>query len=132
MSGEPLDLFGDDYDTPDGACIRDYVHVDDLAQAHELAMNAAHEAESEAANTAYNLGIGAGSSVREVIRCVERVTGKHVEIRRRARRAGDVPRLVAASELARNQLGRSPRYRELEAIVEPAWAWHRANPSGYP
>ena len=127
---EKLDVYGDDYPTPDGTCIRDYVHVDDLAHAHTAALRAlARDDGPDAA--VYNLGTGTGNSVLEVIRCVERVTGHDVPYQIAPRRPGDTPRLVASSERARSELGWTPCYDRLEAIVETAWAWHRSHPGGY-
>jgi UDP-glucose 4-epimerase len=122
-----LELFGTDYPTPDGTCVRDYIHVDDLAEAHLLAL----EALKPGAGLCCNLGIGRGYSVREVIRTVEEVTGRPVPFRESPRRAGDPPELVASSEKARRELNWQPRYAELRSIVETAWNWHRTHPNGY-
>ena len=118
------EVFGDDYPTPDGTCVRDYVHVADLARAHDAAL-------SDDAEGTYNLGTGTGSSVLEVIRCVERVTGKPIEVHRGPRRPGDSARLVATSDRARRELAWSPQHASLEAIVDTAWSWHRSHPDGY-
>ena len=122
-------MLGDDYDTPDGTCVRDYVHVDDLAAAHESALEWASARESGGA--AFNLGTGRGSSVLEVLRAVERVTGEAVPRRTGPRRPGDVSVRVAAADRARAELGWTPRFTRLEEIVETAWAWHRTHPDGY-
>jgi UDP-glucose 4-epimerase len=122
-----LEVFGTDYATPDGTCIRDYVHVDDLAEAHLLAL----EKLQPGKGLHYNLGIGRGYSVREVIRTVEEVTGKPVPVKEGPRRAGDPPSLVAASGPAQRDLGWKPRYTELRPIIETAWNWHRTHPRGY-
>ncbi len=121
-----LVVFGDDYDTPDGTCIRDYVHVADLASAHLLALD-----QLEHASVTYNLGNGSGHSVLEVIRSVERVSGRPVPYRIDARRPGDPQRLVASSDKLRRQTGWTPRFAELDAIVATALAWREARPHGY-
>jgi UDP-glucose 4-epimerase len=122
-----IEVFGTDYPTPDGTCIRDYIHVDDLAEAHLLAL----EALGPGKYLRCNLGTGRGYSVREVIRVVEEVTGKTVPVKEGPRRAGDPPALVASSEKAQQELGWRPRYPELRPIVETAWSWHRKHPRGY-
>jgi UDP-glucose 4-epimerase len=123
--GPELQVFGDDYPTPDGTCIRDYVHVDDLAQAHALALE--YMDRHEGAHV-FNLGNGRGFSVREVIAAAERVTGRPVPHMVAARRRGDPAVLVASSEKARRVLGWQPRYSDLDEIVATAWSWHR-NPA---
>jgi UDP-arabinose 4-epimerase len=125
--GEGLVIHGDDYDTPDGTCIRDYIHVQDLARAHVLALGRLEEDGYHA----FNLGTGTGRSVREVIQAVERVTRKPVSARVGPRRAGDPPRLVAAVERARRELGFTPEHAGLEPIVESAVRWRRDHPQGY-
>ncbi|MBL8897941.1 MAG: UDP-glucose 4-epimerase GalE [Planctomycetes bacterium] len=124
-----LQIFGDDYQTRDGTCVRDYVHVSDLADAHVLALEklAGHESGVRA----WNLGTGIGSSVREVIRTVEEVSALRVPHRIAPRRAGDPPELVADGSRAARELGWSPRFATLRSVVETAWAWHRAHPRGY-
>jgi UDP-glucose-4-epimerase GalE len=122
-----IEIFGTDYPTPDGTCIRDYIHVDDLADAHLLAL----EHLQRGAGNCYNLGIGRGYSVREVIRTVEEVAGKKVNANEGPRRPGDPPVLVASSEKIQRALGWKPRYTELRPIVETAWNWHRTHPRGY-
>ncbi|MDE1899011.1 MAG: UDP-glucose 4-epimerase GalE [Xanthomonadaceae bacterium] len=121
--GPALKVFGDDYPTRDGTCVRDYVHVDDLAAAHLAAL--ALMADRPGFH-AFNLGNGTGFSVREVIAAAERVSGRRIECASAPRRAGDPPTLVASGARAREQLGWRPRYSELDAIIETAWRWHRA------
>lgn len=121
---DTLQIFGDDYETPDGTCIRDYVHILDLAQAHLLALT------SEATG-AFNLGNGTGFSVRDVVETVRSVTGHRVPTAIAPRRPGDPPRLVAAAGRARDVLGWKPRYPDLLTIVQSAWNWHRRHPRGY-
>jgi UDP-glucose 4-epimerase len=122
-----IEVFGTDYPTPDGTCIRDYIHVDDLAEAHLLAL----EKLGPGVELRYNLGIGRGYSVREVIQTVAVVTGKKVPVKEGARRAGDPPVLVASSEKIQRELGWRARYTDLASIVETAWNWHRTHPRGY-
>ncbi|MGI8990108.1 MAG: UDP-glucose 4-epimerase GalE [Bryobacteraceae bacterium] len=117
-SGEPVTVFGEDYPTPDGTCIRDYIHVTDLAQAHILALEALA---GGAASNKFNVGTGFGFSVREVIQAVENVTGKKVPYKVGPRREGDPPALVADSTKLRSTLGWSPKYGDLRAIVSSAW-----------
>ena len=124
----PLAIFGDDYETPDGTCIRDYIHVVDLAAAHVMALDALREG---AASTSYNLGTGKGYSVLEVVDTVERISGKDVPAERTERRAGDPPRLVAASEKIQQELGWKPSFASLDAIVETAWKFKQDHPKGY-
>ena len=125
---EALAVFGDDYPTPDGTCIRDYVHVTDLARAHVAALG---RLEAGGASAAYNLGSGQGASVRQVIDCVSRVTGREVAFTVQPRRDGDPAALVASSILARQELQWTPRFESLEAIVQTAWVWHERHPFGY-
>ncbi len=122
-----ITVYGDDYPTPDGTCIRDYIHVDDLAEAHLLAL----ENLSPGKHLRYNLGTGRGYSVREVIRLAEEVTGQRVPVQQGPRRAGDPPALVASAEKIRGELGWKPRYTDLRATLETAWNWHRSHPKGY-
>lgn len=119
------EVYGTDYPTPDGTCVRDYIHILDLAQAHLLALTAG-------ISGFFNLGNGSGYSVREVIKACEKVTGKPMPAIERPRRPGDPPRLVAGADKATGVLGWRPRFPDLETIVESAWRWHRANPNGYP
>ncbi|MBB6097607.1 UDP-arabinose 4-epimerase [Deinobacterium chartae] len=116
-----ITVFGEDYDTPDGTAIRDYIHVTDLADAHVLALKRLLEGGPSAA---YNLGNGQGFSVREVIQAAERVTGRPIPVEVGPRRAGDPPRLVGDATKARNELGWTPRYADLEVILQTAWNWH--------
>jgi UDP-glucose-4-epimerase GalE len=122
-----IEVFGPDYPTPDGTCIRDYIHVDDLSEAHLLAL----EKLQPGVELKYNLGAGKGYSVREVIRTCEEVTGKKIAVKEGPRRPGDPPALVAAADKARHELGWQPRYTELREIVETAWKWHWTHPRGY-
>ncbi|HEV7222961.1 MAG TPA: UDP-glucose 4-epimerase GalE [Pirellulales bacterium] len=122
-----LDIFGTDYPTPDGTCIRDYIHVDDLAEAHILAL----EKLEPGTQLKFNVGVGRGFSVREVIRTVEEVSGLKVPVKEGPRRAGDPAELVANADKIRRELGWQPRYGELRPIVETAWNWHRSHPDGY-
>ncbi len=122
-----IEIFGTDYPTPDGTCIRDYVHVDDLATAHILAL----EKIAPGSQLAFNVGIGKGSSVREVIATVEAVSGKKVPVKPAPRRPGDPAELVANADRIRSELGWVPKYTDLRAIVETAWNWHRTHPNGY-
>jgi UDP-glucose 4-epimerase len=117
-------VFGTDYDTPDGTCLRDYVHVLDLADAHLRALE-------QKGQGAYNLGIGHGFSVLEVVESARRVTGHPIPAVMGERRPGDPARLVAGVGRARTELGWTPRFTEIDAIVESAWKWHAAHPRGY-
>jgi UDP-glucose 4-epimerase len=123
-----ISIFGNDYPTPDGTAIRDYIHVSDLSQAHLLAVNhLQHGGESQF----INLGNGTGFSVLEVIEAARKVTGKPIETQIAPRRAGDPSRLVANSEKARSILGWDPQLADLETIIESAWNWHESHPNGY-
>jgi UDP-glucose-4-epimerase GalE len=122
-----LDIFGTDYPTPDGTCVRDYIHVEDLAEAHVRAL----EAIEPGVGKAWNVGTGTGSSVREVVRTCEQVSGRPIAVKEGPRRAGDPPELVATGDKLRTELGWRPQYPTLRAIVETAWAWHSRNPKGY-
>jgi UDP-glucose-4-epimerase GalE len=126
--GPALQVFGDDYPTPDGTCLRDYVHVTDLADAHVKALEATVETGKSAA---YNLGTGRPHSVREIIAAVERVSGREVPWRLAPRRPGDPAVLYAAPGKAQAELHWTPCYGELDAIVGTAWAWHHAHPHGH-
>ena len=121
-----ITIFGDDYDTPDGTCIRDYIHVLDLAEAHVLALKAL-----EQGNRVYNLGNGEGFSVRQVIETARAVTGEAIPEQMGQRRAGDPARLVASSDRIRQELGWAPQYPALEQIIGSAWRWHQCHPDGY-
>jgi UDP-glucose 4-epimerase len=119
-----VEIFGTDYETPDGTCVRDYIHIIDLAQAHILALGATQSA-------FYNLGTGGGSSVREVIDACRKVTGRHIEVVEKPRRPGDPPRLIASSAKIKRELGWQPQFQNLDAIIESAWKWHQKFPRGY-
>lgn len=125
---EQVTVFGTDYPTDDGTCVRDYVHVSDLAQAHILALQALAEG---AESNAFNLGNGRGFSVQQVIDMVEQVVGKPIKRVDGERRPGDPAVLVASSERARKLLGWKPQYPELHQIIESAWRWHSNHPNGY-
>lgn len=125
---DSIHIFGDDYDTPDGTCIRDYIHISDLAKAHILALESLRAGSD---SKVYNLGNGAGFSVKEVIDCARRVTGQKIDIVISPRRAGDPAVLVASSQKIRDELGWSPEENDLETILSSAWDWHRKHPDGY-
>ena len=119
-----VEIYGTDYETPDGTCIRDYIHIVDLARAHILALGAINSA-------LYNLGTGGGSSVREVIAACGKIAGRNIATIEKPRRPGDPPRLIASSGKIKNELGWQPQFQSLEAIVESAWKWHEKFPRGY-
>lgn len=121
-------VFGTDYSTPDGTCIRDYIHVADLADAHVLALERLLDG---GASDVYNLGNGSGFSVREVIRAAEEVVGRPIPTVEEKRRPGDPAVLVASADKARRELGWQPRYSDLKTIISTAWKWHRVHPEGY-
>jgi UDP-glucose 4-epimerase len=121
---EAVEIYGTDYDTPDGTCVRDYIHILDLADAHIRALGRERSG-------FFNLGTGGGTSVREVIDCCRRVTGREIRVLEKPRRPGDPPRLVASSEAIRRELGWEPRYQQIDAIVRSAWEWHLRHPGGY-
>ena len=123
---EGIVIFGDDYPTRDGTCVRDYIHVVDLAQAHILALHALDQG-----SRTYNLGNGQGFTVKEVIETARQVTGHPIPAEVGPRRPGDPATLIASSEKIRRELGWEPRYPELRTIVETAWNWHRTHPHGY-
>jgi UDP-glucose 4-epimerase len=123
---DKLSIFGDDYDTPDGTCIRDYIHVVDLAQAHILALNAVNDC-----SQVFNLGNGQGFSVKEVLETVRKVTSHPIPAEVTPRRPGDPAKLIADSTKIRETLGWTPKYPDLESIVETAWHWHQNHPDGY-
>jgi UDP-glucose 4-epimerase len=118
------EIYGTNYETPDGTCIRDYIHIVDLARAHILALKAAK-------SEFYNLGTGGGSSVREVIDACRKITGCRIDTVEKPRRPGDPLRLIASSEKIKNELGWRPQFQSLDAIVESAWKWHQKFPDGY-
>ncbi|GAB4553532.1 MAG: UDP-glucose 4-epimerase GalE [Phycisphaerales bacterium] len=124
---EAVTIFGDDYATPDGTCVRDYVHVTDLVRAHLMALEqlGAHDVRK------LNLGVGCGYSVREIIEAVKRVTGKDFPVNMGARRPGDPPTLTSDASLAGEVLGWRPEFDELDRIIETAWAWFQRHPDGY-
>src|SRR5881398_3464578 len=119
-----VEIYGTDYDTPDGTCIRDYIHILDLAQAHILALGAAGSGR-------YNLGTGGGSSVRGVIESCRKITNRKIDAIEKPRRPGDPPRLIASSDKIKRELGWQPQFQSLDAIIESAWKWHQKFPSGY-
>ena len=127
-AGPALKLFGTDYPTPDGTCLRDYVHVDDLSRAHIAVFD---RLATPGAALFYNLGTGTPTSVREVIGAVEKVTGKRVPVVASPRRAGDPPALYADASKARTELGWQVEHPGIESIVASAWRWHRTHPAGY-
>jgi len=119
-----VEIFGTDYDTPDGTRIRDYIHISDLADAHILALETP-------ASALYNLGTGGGSSVRKVIETCRRITGHPIPVVEKPRRPGDPPRLIASSKKIKRELGWQPKFQTLDAIVQSAWKWHQKFPRGY-
>jgi UDP-glucose 4-epimerase len=123
-----LQIFGDDYPTPDGTCLRDYVHVDDLSRAHIAVFD---QLAQPGAQLFYNLGTGTPTSVMEVIKAVEKVTGRKVPAKVAPRRAGDPPALYADAGKARRELNWTPKFQTIEPIVATAWRWHEAHPKGY-
>jgi UDP-glucose 4-epimerase len=119
-----VEIYGTDYETPDGTCIRDYIHILDLSRAHILALDARQ-------SDFYNLGTGGGSSVREVIDACRKVTGKDIPVVEKPRRPGDPPRLIASSDKIKRELGWKPQFQDLIAIIGSAWKWHQKFPNGY-
>lgn len=124
---EKLTIFGDDYPTPDGTCIRDYIHVMDLAEAHILALEALVDGKSRK----YNLGNGRGYSIREVLDMARQITGREINAVAGQRRPGDPATLIADSTKIQQELGWSPEFNQLHQIIETAWQWHQAHPNGY-
>jgi UDP-glucose 4-epimerase len=124
---EDIKIFGTDYPTPDGTCIRDYIHIVDLVSAHTLALDALENQNK----LVFNLGNGKGYSVREVIETAREVTGFPIPVEEIDRRAGDSPRLVASSEKIRKELGWEPQIPDLKDIIQSAWSWHQSHPDGY-
>ena len=125
---EHIEVFGDDYDTKDGSCIRDYIHIADLAQAHLLALE---KLENNEPGEVYNLGNGQGYSVFEVIEKAKEISKKNIPVKVGKRRAGDPARLVGSAEKAISELGWKQNYPDLGSIIETAWNWHNNNPKGY-
>jgi len=121
---EYVSIYGTDYPTPDGTCIRDYIHIRDLCEAHLLAMSLDE-------SRSYNLGNGEGYSVLEVIETARKITGHAIPARSEARRPGDPPVLVGSSEKIKAELGWKPQFPELSTIIETAWQWHKTHPNGY-
>jgi UDP-glucose 4-epimerase len=119
-----VEIYGTNYPTPDGTCIRDYIHILDLAEAHILAVTFEKSG-------FYNLGTGGGTSVREVIEACKKITGRPIKVVEKEARPGDPPALIASSKKIQADLGWAPRYQSIEKIIESAWSWHLANPSGY-
>ena len=125
---EFISIYGNDYDTKDGTCVRDYIHVNDLAQAHILAMKYLSEGGK---SDIFNLGNGVGFTVKEVIETARRITGHSIPAREEARRTGDPSTLIASSEKAKQVLGWKPNYDDLSTIISTAWKWHKSHPDGY-
>ena len=125
---EHITVFGDDYPTPDGTCLRDYIHVVDLADAHVLALEYLRKG---GANDIFNLGNGQGFSVKEMIAAAEKATGRSIKVEIGARRAGDPAQLIASSEKARSVLGWKPQFTDVEQVIGTAWRWHEHHPHGY-
>jgi len=119
-----VEIYGTDYDTPDGTCIRDYIHILDLSRAHILAL-------SSTKSEFYNLGTGGGTSVREVIESCRKITGHKIPVVEKPRRPGDPARLVAASDKIQRELGWQPKFQRIDAIIGSAWRWHQKFPNGY-
>ena len=129
---EHATIFGTDYPTPDGTCVRDYIHVSDLARAHLLALERLNKDAEINPPLIYNLGNGQGFSVREVVEIARQVTGHAIPVIESPRRSGDPAVLIASSEKIRRELGWQPQFTDLKSIIESAWQWHRAHPDGYP
>ena len=123
-----ITVFGDDYPTPDGTCLRDYIHVVDLADAHVLALEYLRKG---GASDIFNLGNGQGFSVKEMIAAAEKATGRSIKVESGARRAGDPAQLIASSEKARSVLGWKPQFTDVEQVIGTAWRWHEHHPHGY-
>jgi UDP-glucose 4-epimerase len=124
---DKIRIYGEDYPTPDGTCIRDYVHITDLASAHRLAIEATTRETAEV----FNIGTGIGHSVKEIVAACEKVVGRPIPQEIAARRPGDPPRLVADPAKIKTRLGWSPRFTDIEETIATAWAWHRSHPHGY-
>ncbi len=126
--GRKVPVYGTDYETPDGTCIRDYIHIMDIAEAHVLALEALHAGQG---SDTYNLGNGKGFSVREIIHTASKVTGRTIPVLETDRRPGDPPVLIASSEKIEKRLEWHPRHEKLEEIINTAWRWHRTHPRGF-
>jgi len=125
---ETIEIYGDDYPTKDGTCVRDYIHINDIAQAHFLALELLLSGQS---GEAFNLGNGNGYSVKEVIRIAREITGKRIKSKIVDKRPGDAAMLIGSSKKVTKELGWSPAFPDLRTIIESAWKWHRSNPNGY-
>ena len=125
---EYISIFGNDYDTKDGTCVRDYIHVNDLAQAHILAMKYLRDGND---SNIFNLGNGVGFTVKEVVETARKVTGHPIPAKEEPRRSGDPSMLIASSAKAKEVLGWNPQYADLETIIDTAWNWHKNHPNGY-
>ena len=125
---EYISIFGNDYDTKDGTCVRDYIHVNDLAQAHILAMKYLCDGND---SNIFNLGNGVGFTVKEVVETARKVTEHPIPAKEEPRRAGDPSMLIASSAKAKEVLGWNPQYADLETIIDTAWNWHKSHPNGY-
>lgn len=125
---EYISIFGNDYDTKDGTCVRDYIHVNDLAQAHILAMEYLRKGNE---SNIFNLGNGVGFTVKEVVETARKVTGHPIPAKEEPRRVGDPSTLIASSEKAKDILGWKPQFDDLETIITTAWNWHKNHPNGY-
>ena len=125
---ENITIFGDDYDTPDGTCVRDYIHIEDLGDAHLRALDRLEPGKG----ICVNLGTGRGTSVLEIVEACREITGHPIPVVMGKRREGDAPELIADARLAKKVLGWEPKYNDVKSIVETAWNWHRTHPNGYP
>ena len=125
---EYISIFGNDYDTKDGTCVRDYIHVNDLAQAHILAMKYLRDGND---SNIFNLGNGVGFTVKEVVETARKVTGHPIPAKEEPRRSGDPSMLIVSSAKAKEVLGWNPQYADLETIIDTAWNWHKSHPNGY-
>jgi UDP-glucose 4-epimerase len=125
---EEISIYGDDYDTPDGTCIRDYVHIEDLTDAHYRALEYLKGGKE---STVFNLGSGTGFSVKEMVDAARKVTGHEIPANVVPRRAGDPAKLIASSRKAKDMLGWAPKYDDVETIIRSAWTWHQKNPNGF-
>jgi len=126
-----ISIYGTDYPTPDGTCVRDYIHISDLAQAHLLALDYLDKKIAGPKSQKINLGNGEGFSVRQIIEAARKVTNKHITVKEELRRAGDPSQIWASAEKAREILGWAPQYTDIHEIIQTAWEWHTRNPEGY-